>query len=188
MASNLIGKDILLMRKRYDEALKLRGIPVQYQFPHKAESNAQGEPVIDSYSEFIPTNIFFDGNPKVKTYKRYGWVVENDQDLPFLIHCSFNLSHLQKDSLFRIAGQYSELPERVFRVIAISYDLQAPDHIVCQVIPVYEEQAVGFTKKEVQKKYNTSNHFLKPKIDYRGNYHTTQEDKDPNFRGPSGEE
>ncbi len=188
MAINLIGPDIKLMRKRYDEALKLQGIPVKYQYPHKAESNAQGEPLIDSYSEMVDTFIFFEGNPKVKTFKRYGWVVENNQDLPFLIHCSFHLPHVQKDSLFRIAGQYSELPERVFRVTEITYDLQAPDHIVCQVIPVYDEQAVGYTKKEVQKKFDTSNHFLKPKLDYRGDYHNTQEDNDPNFHGSSGKE
>ena len=188
MSVNLIGDDILLMRKRYNEALKMRGIPVKYQYPLKAESNAEGEPVIDSYSEIVPTSIFFEGNPKVKTFKRYGWIVENAQDLPFLIHCSFNLPHLQKDSLFRIAGQYSEIPERVFRVTEISYDLACADHLVCQVIPVYDEQAVGFTKKEVQKKYNTSNTFLKPQIDYRGNYHNTQQDQDPNFRGPDGKE
>ena len=152
-----------------------------YQYPHKPGTNAQGESVIDSYSEIIPIHIIFEGNPKVKTFKRYGWVVENDKNLPFLIHCSFNLPHCQKDSLFRIAGQYSELPERTFRVIEISYDLQCPDHLACQVVPVYDDQAVGFTKKEVEKKYDRSNHFLKPPIDYRGNYHTTAEDSDPNF-------
>lgn len=188
MAINLIGPDILLMRKRYDEALEMQGIPVSYQYPHKPGSNAEGEPVIDSYSEIIPTHIFFDGNPKVKTFKRYGWVVENDKELPFLIHCSFNLPNLQKDSLFRIAGQYSGLPERVFRVTEISYDLQCADHLVCQVVPVYDEQAVGYTKKEVQKKFDKSNHFLKPKLDYRGEYHTTKEDTDPNFRGPNGKD
>ena len=188
MAINLIGEDIKLMRDRYDEALKMRGIPVKYQYPLKAESNNQGEPVIDSYSEFIPIYIFFEGNPKAKTFKRYGWVVENDKDLPMLIHCSFHLKNLQKDCLFRISGKFSELPERVFRATEISYDLNCADHLVCQVIPVYDEQAVGYTKKEVEKKFNTSNHFLQPQLDYRGNYHNTQEDQDPNFRGPSGKE
>lgn len=183
MAVNLIGPDIKLLRDRYDEALVLQGIPVKYQHPHLATSNEQGEPVIDSYSEMIDTHIFFDGNPKVKTFKRYGWVVENNQDLPFLIHCSFNLPHLQKDSLFRIAGQYSELPDRVFRVTELTYDLVAADHIVCQVIPVYDDQPVGYTKKEVEKTFNTSNHFLKQNVDYRGNYPTTAEDRDPNFTG-----
>lgn len=181
MAVNLIGDDIRLLRVRYDEALQLQGVPVKYQYPLKAGSNAQGEPVADSYSEMIDTHIFFDGNPKVKTFKRYGWVVENDQNLPFLIHCSFHLPHVQKDSLFRIAGQYSEMPERVFRVTEITYDLACPDHIVCQVIPVYDEQAVGYTKKEVEQKFTTSNHFLKPTLDYRGNYHNTQQDMDMNF-------
>ena len=183
MSVNLIGSDIVLMRKRYNEALAMQGIPVKYQYPNMATSNAQGETVVDSYSEMIDTSIFFEGNPKVKTFKRYGWVVENDSNLPFLIHCSFDLPHLQKDSLFRTAGQYSELPDRVFRVTELTYDIQAPDHIVCQVIPVYEDQAAGFTKKEVSEKFNRSNHFLKQDVDYRGDYHQVSEDKDKNFTG-----
>lgn len=175
MLNNLIGSDIQLMRARYDEALQLQGIPCVYQFPNMAGTNNQGEPEIDSYSEYINTHIFFDGNPKVKTYKRYGWVVENNQDLPFLIHCSFNLPHLQKDSLFRIHGQYTEMPDRVFRVTELTCDMQAPDHMVAQVIPVYESQAVGMTKKEIQKKYNKSNTFLKSPTDYRGHYISEQE-------------
>ena len=181
MAVNLIGDDIKLMRKRYDEALVMQGIPVTYQYPLMAETNAQGEPLIDSYSEYIDTHIFFEGNPKVKTFKRYGWVVENNEDLPFLIHCSFNLEHLQKDSVFRIAGQYSELPDRVFRVTELTYDIQAPDHIVCQVIPVYDDQITGYTEKEVKKKFNKSSHFIRQEVDYRGDYHKTAEDRDPNF-------
>lgn len=185
MAINLIGKDIELMRKRYDEALQLQGIPAVYQYPHMAETNAQGEPVIDAYSEYIDTHIFFDGNPKVKTFKRYGWVVENDQNLPFLLHCSFNLPHMQKDSLFRISGQYSELPDRVFRVTEITYDMQAADHLVAQVIPVYDEQAVGYTEKEVEKKFDTSNHFLRQEVNYRGHYYTTKQDIASDFIGES---
>lgn len=187
MAVNLIGEDIKLMRKRYDEALELQGIPVTYQFPLKPQPNAQGETVVDSYSDMIPTQIFFEGNPKVKTFKRYGWVVENDANLPFLIHCSFNLQHMQKDCIFRMSGQYSELPDRVFRVTEITYDIQAPDHLVAQVVPVYDEDHIsGYTKKEVEKKFDKSNHFLKPQLDYRGNYHTTQEDTQSDFKGTAG--
>lgn len=176
MPNNLIGEDIKLMRKRYDEALQLRGIPVKYQFPNLPDSNSQGEPVVDSYSEQIDTFIFFEGNPKAKTFKRYGWVVENDKDLPFLIHCSFHLEHVQRDSLFRIGGRFSELPERTFRVTEITYDLEAPDHIICQVVPVYDKKPVGQTPVEVAKKFDKSNHFLKPDTDYRGHQHETQEE------------
>lgn len=176
MSVNLIGPDILLMRKRYDEALAMRGIPVTYQYPNMATTNNQGEPLIDSYSELVDTHVFFDGDPKVKTFKRYGWVVENDDRLPFLIHCSFNLPHVQKDSLFHIAGHYAEVPERVFRVTEITYDLVAADHIVCQVVPVYEKQTVGKTEKEVAKQFNRSNYFLTDPVDYRGHYPVTKED------------
>lgn len=175
--NNLIGPDIKLMRARYDEALQLRGIPVVYQFPNMADSNSSGEALIDSYSDYIETHIFFEGNPKVKTFKRYGWVVENSEDLPFLIHCSFNLPSMQKDCIFRISGQYSELPDRIFRVNEITYDLQAADHLVCQVVPVYDEKTlVGRTKSEIAQTFNKSNNFLKSRTDYRGEYQSTKED------------
>lgn len=165
---NLVGEDIVLMRKRYDEALEMRGIPCKYQFPNIPGTNTQGEPVADSYSEMQETYIFFDGNPKIKTFKRYGWVVENDKDLPFLVHCSFNLPHLQRDSLFHIGGQYAEMPDRVFRVIELTCDIQCPDHMIAQVVPVYEKQTVGKTRKEVAQTFNSSNHFLQSQVDYRG--------------------
>lgn len=174
--NNLIGPDIKLMRDRYDEALKLQGVPCKYQFPNIAESNVQGESMIDSYSEPIETNIFFEGNPKIKTFKRLGWAVENSDELPFLIHCSFHLPHVQKDSIFRIAGQYSEMPDRIFRVTEITCDLQAPDHLICQIVPVYDDNIVGRTPVEIKRQFNTSNRFLKQGVDYRGNYHTTKED------------
>lgn len=174
MAVNLIGSDVKLMRKRYNEALTMRGVPCKYQFPLMAHSNTSGDPVVEAYSDYVDTHIFFDGNPKMKTFKRYGWVVENDQNLPFLIHCSFDLPHVQKDSIFTIRGQYSELPDRVFRVTEITQDIQAPDHIICQVVPVYGDNIVGRTIKETQKTFTTSNHFLEYPTDYRGRYPTTQ--------------
>ncbi len=175
--NNLIGQDIKLMRDRYDEALKLRGIPAKYQFPNLPTTNTQGESVVDTYSIEEDVHIFFDGNPKVKTYKRLGWVVENADDLPFLIHCSFNLQHLQKDCLFRIAGQYTELPDRVFRVTELTYDIQAPDHIICQVVPVFNNShghIAGRTDKEIERTFNKSNHFLKQNKDYEGRYISEQ--------------
>lgn len=173
--NNLIGDDIKLMRARYNEALELQGVQCTYMYPTLNSTNAQTESVVDQYSLPIETQIFFEGSPKVRTFKRFGWVVENDRDLPFLIHCSFDLPHVQRDSIFKIAGQYTELPERIFKVTEISYDIQAPDHIVCQVIPVYDKQVVGRTKKEVSQTFNTSSHFLKENVDYRGQYITTSE-------------
>lgn len=170
---HLIQSDITIMRARYDDALKMQGIPCKYQYPNLPDSNAQGETVVDSYSELIDTHVFFDGNPKVKTYRRYGWVVENDKDLPFLIHCSYNLVKLQKDSIFRISGMFADVPERIFKVREISYDLQCPDHAVVQVVPVYDKkQITGQTKKEVEMKYNSSNHFIKQTVDYRGHIYS----------------
>ena len=177
MVNNIIGQDITLNRKRYDEALKLQGIPAKYQFPNLAETNNQGETLVDSYSDYIDTHIFFESNPKLKTIKRYGWVVENNSDLPFLIHCSWNLPHLQKDALFTFSGLYAELGDRLFRVTELSYDVQAPDHIVAQVIPVYDKQHIaGRTPQEVKKEFNKSNKFLKPQTDYRGNSYYTKAD------------
>ena len=173
--NNLIGPDVKLIRDRYDEALKLQGISAVYQYPNMAGSNLHGESVVDSYSEYIETHIFFDSNPKVKTLRRYGWVVENDNNLPFLIHCSFNLPHLQRDSIFRISGQYTELPDRIFRVTELTYNIQAADHIICQVVPVYDKQVVSKTEKEVRMENSTSSRFIKQNVDYRGDPYKTKE-------------
>lgn len=176
MSINLIGPDILLMRKRYDEALEMQGIPCKYQYPLLPDSNSHGEPVIDSYSEMVDSHIFFEGTPKAKTYKRYGWVVENNQDLPFLIHCSFNLKELQKDCLFHLSGHYTGMPDRIFRVIELTCDLQAPDHMVAQVVPQYDKQTTGRTGQEIKNTFNKSNHFLKSSVDYRGQEYRTKEE------------
>lgn len=177
MSVHIVGPDIEIMRKYYDEALQMRGVPCKYQFPLMATSNEQGELVVDSYSDIINTHIFFDGNPKMKTFKRYGWVVENDKELPFLIHCSFNLCSLQKDCIFQLSGHYTGVPDRKFRVTELTCDLEAPDHMICQVVPVYGDNVVGRTRKEVEKTFNRSNHFLKANTDYRGEYHKTVEEE-----------
>jgi len=169
MAQHLIGPDIKLMRKRYDDALSMQGVPCTYQFPNLAKANEQGEPEIDSYSEPMDTYIFFEGNVKATTFKRYGWVVDNSKELPFLIHCSWNLPKVQKDSIFTMSGLYSELTERKFRVTEITYDMVAADHLVCQVVPIANGQPiVGRTRKEISQTFNSSSHFLKKDSDYRG--------------------
>ena len=148
----------------------MQGVAAKYQFPNLAKPNEQGEPEIDSYSEPMETRIFFEGNPKVKTFKRMGWVVDNDKDLPFLIHCSWDLPKVQKDSIFSTSGLYTGLPDRMFRVTEISYDFQAPDHLICQVVPIANGQPItGRTRKEVQQTFNKSSHFIKVNTDYRGN-------------------
>ena len=83
---------------------------------------------------------------------------------------------MQRDSIFRIAGMYAEIPDRMFRVTEITYDLQTPDHLVCQVIPAYDEKIVGRTEVEVKQTFSSSNHFFKQETDYRGNYHMTKEE------------
>jgi len=170
MAVSLIGRDVENLRKHYDEALQMQGIPAKYQYPFMADSNNQGEPVIDSYSDMVDIHIFFDGQPRARTYKRLGWVVENDDNLPFLVRCSFNLEHMQKDCLFHIGGHHASLPARIFRVTELTTDIQAPDHIVAQVVPAYDKQTVGRTDDEIAKTYNRSNTFLKPSTDYRGDH------------------
>lgn len=176
--ANLIGNDVLMMRKRYDEALKLRGIPAKYQYPSEVTPNTQGEPVVDAYSIPEDVYIFFESTPKAKTLKRLGWIVENSEDLPMLIHCSWNIENLQKDCIFAFAGLYAGLPDRKFRVTEIGYLMEAPDHVVCTVVPVYGDNIVGRTDKEVAQTFNKSNTFLKKHHDYRGNVYETREENE----------
>lgn len=179
MTQHLIGKDILLMRKRYDEALEQQGQPCTYQFPNMVKPNEQAEAEVDSYSEPMDTHVFLDGNPKVKTYKRYGFVADNDADLVPLLHCSWNLPNVQKDSIFTYAGLYSGLEPRIYRVIDITYDAMCADHLICRVVLVANGQSiVGRTKKEIEQTFSTSNHFFKQNTDYRGNYYRADHEGD----------
>lgn len=172
MSNHLIGSDILLMRKRYTEALSMQGQKCQYQFPNFAKPNDQGEAEIDAYSEPMDTFVFLDGNPKVKTYKRYGFVADNDSDLVPLLHCSWDLPNVQKDSIFTYAGLYSGLEPRKYRVTEITYDAMCPDHLICKVVLIANGQPiVGRTKREIAQTFNKSNHFLKQNTDYRGDYY-----------------
>lgn len=171
----LIDSDILLWRSRYDEALELRGIPAKYQYPILPDVSVQGEVVIDTYSDLVDTQIFFESTPKIKTLRRYGWVIDNSDELPIIVHCSWNLPNVQKDSIFRFSGIYSEVEDKIFRVTEISYIVECPDHIICQVVPIYEDQLVGRTEVEISKTFTTSNHFLRPHSDYRGNPIVTKE-------------
>lgn len=175
---NLIGPDILLMRNRYDEALKLRGIPAKYQHPLNPTTNESGDPVIDMYSPEEDVYIFLESNPKVKTLKRLGWVVDTQKDqLPMIIHVSWNTKNLQRDSIFSFSGLYANIPDRRFRVTEITYDLECPDHLVCKVVPVYDNNIVGRTDKEVAQTFNKSNKFIKNIADYRGDTYETAEDR-----------
>ena len=76
-----------------------------------------------------------------------------------------------------MSGQYTGLPDRMFRVTELTSDLQAPDHMICRVVPIYGDDAVGRTKIEIAQTYNSSNKFLKIPTDYRGDYHTTEEER-----------
>ena len=62
------------------------------------------------------------------------------------------------------------MPDRTFRVTELTCDIQAPDHMIAQVIPVYDKQTVGRTRKEIAKTFDKSNYFLQDPIDYRGTY------------------
>ena len=69
------------------------------------------------------------------------------------------------------------MPDRIFRVTELTYDLQAPDHIICQVVPVYNSSThtvVGRTDKEIEKTFNKSSHFIKQNKDYTGKYISEQ--------------
>lgn len=175
---NLIGPDILLMRSRYDEALKLRGIPAKYQHPLNPTTNESGDTIIDMYSPEEDVYIFLESNPKVKTLKRLGWVVDTQKDqLPMIIHVSWNTKNLQRDSIFSFSGLYANIPDRKFRVTEITYDLECPDHLVCKVVPVYDNNIVGRTDKEVAQTFNKSNKFIRNTADYRGDTYETAEDR-----------
>jgi hypothetical protein len=168
---NLIQQEeVEYLRACYDEALELQGVPCEYQYPLKNDFNVHGEQAADAFSEVIHTFVGIETEPKIATLRKLGWVVENDSDLPFLLHVSFGLPELQKGCKFMFAGLHTNLPAREFVVERMTMPFQAPDHMIVEVIPQYDKKNGGIAedKKEVEKMLDREELFFTESTDYRG--------------------
>ena len=168
---NLIqSEEVEILRAYYDEALEMQGVPCTYQYPLKNDYNIHGEQAADAFSEPINTFVGIEAEPKISTIRKLGWVVENDSDLPFLLHVSFGLPELQKGCKFMFAGLHTNLPAREFVVERMTIPFQAPDHMIVEVIPQYDTKNRGIAEDpiSVAKMLDKEELFFEEPTDYRG--------------------
>ena len=161
---SLIREDeVLYLRRQFKETVKQLGILFKYQYPLGNDLDDFSQPAPDGYSRELEVYGIFDGEPKLKTYKNLGWVVEKGDNLPFLIHIPFDTEHIQKGALFKISGQITGIQERVFQVTELSTGLVCPDHIVCQIVPLVGNTPprTKETRRDIAKKNAEPRRFMK---------------------------
>lgn len=156
-------QEVNYLRSQFKEAVKQLGVPFRYQFPLGNNLDDFAQPAPDGYSNELEIYGIFDGEPKLKTYRNLGWVVEKSDNLPFLIHIPFDTPNIQKGALFKTSGQITGIKERVFQVTELTTGLVCPDHIVCQIVPLVGNTPprTAETRRDIAKKNAEPRRFLK---------------------------
>lgn len=161
--SLIVEKEIEYLRRQFRFAVEQIGVQFMYRYPLNNAIDVFNQPAPDGYSERIPVYGVFEGEPKLKTYKNLGWVVEKSDNLPFLIHIPFDTPHIQRGCLFEIDGQITSIESRLFQVTELSTGLVCPDHIICQIVPLVgnSRPLTQETERDVAKKNSEPRRFLK---------------------------
>lgn len=159
----ILEREVEYLRRQFNETVKQLGVCFKYQYPLGNDLDTFSQPAPDGYSREIEVYGIFDGEPKLKTYRNLGWVVEKSDNLPFLIHIPFDTEHIQKGALFKISGQMTGIQERIFQVTELSTGLVCPDHIVCQIVPLAGNTPprVAESRRDVALKNSEPRRFMK---------------------------
>ncbi len=161
--SLIVEKEIEYLRRQFRFAVEQIGVQFMYRYPLNNAIDVFNQPAPDGYSERIPVYGVFEGEPKLKTYRNLGWVVEKSDNLPFLIHIPFDTPHIQRGCLFEIDGQITSIESRLFQVTELSTGLVCPDHIICQIVPLVgnSRPLTRETERDIAKKNSEPRRFLK---------------------------
>lgn len=155
--------EVEYLREQFNCTVMQLGVLFKYQYPLGNNLDDFNQPAPDGYSKEYDVYGIFDGEPKLKTYKNLGWVVEKGDNLPFLIHVPFNTPHIQKNALFTIDGQLTGIKPRIFQVTELTTGLVCPDHIVCQIVPLVgnTRPKTAESRQEIAEKNSTPRRFMK---------------------------
>lgn len=161
--SLISANEVEYLRRQFNATVEQLGVLFKYQYPLNNDLDDFNQPAPDGYSKEYDVYGIFDGEPKLKTYKNLGWVVEKSDNLPFLIHVPFDTPNIQKNALFKISGQLTGIAPRIFQVTELSTTLVCPDHIVCQIVPLVGNTPpkVKETRREIADKNAEPRRFLK---------------------------
>lgn len=156
-------REVDYLRRQFKETVLQLGVLFKYQYPLGNNLDDFAQPAPDGYSKELDVYGIFDGEPKLKTYRNLGWVVEKNDNLPFLIHIPFDTEHIQRGALFKIDGQFTGIEARVFQVTELTTGLVCPDHIVCQIVPLVGNTPpkTAESRREVAIKNKEPRRFLK---------------------------
>lgn len=161
--SLIVPQEIEYLRKQFKFTVEQIGVEFRYKYPLNNSIDFFNQPAPEGYSEGESVYGIFDGDPKLETYKNLGWVVEDNDNLPFLIHVPFDVPHIQRGCLFESDGQITSIESRLFQVTKLTTALVCPDHIVCQIVPL-----VGNTRplteedeRDLAKKNSEPRRFIK---------------------------
>ena len=159
--SLIVEKEIEYLRRQFRFAVEQIGVQFMYRYPLNNAIDVFNQPAPDGYSERIPVYGVFEGEPKLKTYRNLGWVVEKSDNLPFLIHIPFDTPHIQRGCLFEIDGQITSIESRLFQVTELSTGLVCPDHIICQIVPLVgnSRPLTQETERDIAKKNSEPRRF-----------------------------
>lgn len=156
-------REVDYLREQFKETVKQLGVRFTYQYPLGNNVDDFAQPAPDGYSCELEVYGIFDGEPKLKTYRNLGWVVEKNDNLPFLIHIPFDTEHIQKGALFKTAGQLTGIEARIFQVTELTTELVCPDHIVCQIVPLVGNTPprTAETRREIAQKNSQPRRFMR---------------------------
>ena len=161
--SLIVPKEVDYLRTQFKLTVMQLGVLFKYRYPLNNAVDQNNQPAPDGYSTESDVYGIFDGEPKLKTYRNLGWVVEKGDNPPFLIHIPFDTPHIQKGCLFEIEGQVTSIESRLFQVTELTIGLVCPDHIVCQIVPLVGNTAprTAETRRDIEKKNSTPRRFIK---------------------------
>ena len=157
----LTQPDSTIFRTYFKEMVLLRGIPAIYQYPIDMDLSIHSEEQPKGFSEPIPTNVLFEQNPKITTLRKYGWVPEASEEVPYIISVEYDLKNLCKGCRFTISpiGTLNE-NSKCFVVSDITTNLEFPDSWVCKITPVFNGKTISRADYT-----NNANSFIKIKKD-----------------------
>lgn len=154
-------EDVDLGREYFKEACELYGVDIEYKYPIGNSEDGQGEPNPITYSPKELIRGVFEGTPKASTFKKLGWAVENQRDLPFLLHLPWDTKNLQRGCIVTFSGAMAGVPARSFLVTELTTALILPTRISCQITPLRGDRIpVQETRTEKKEKLSQPYQFL----------------------------
>lgn len=136
----LINSDAELLRHFFKEAAKLRGIQVLYQYPIDMTFSKYAEEDPRGYSEFEEIDVIFEENPNIRTLKRYNWITEDRQEVPYMCHFCYDTKKLSKGCRIQIPSPTEDGGGRLFVVTDIRTSLEYPEAWTCKLAPVFHKK------------------------------------------------